>query len=220
MSHGLWNLRISWDLNKPGVFPPLQDDYESIWNVVAFFVAFVCCACQVREVPTLTTHTHTRRNETQPGGTPLTLSLMSTVPPVPVPLGSEETQSLGPVGGCPPLQPLPVWPEKPVAADIPRFSGLPLHRPHPHPQTSGQKQRLRGVSGGGLLPCREKGDLNLSCCLNFQRHQQVRLQSCQFFSDSVHVTSGVSKENPVASASQSPFNNSKDRFWIGWVLPS
>uniref|UniRef100_H3D5C0 SEC22 homolog C, vesicle trafficking protein n=1 Tax=Tetraodon nigroviridis TaxID=99883 RepID=H3D5C0_TETNG len=23
-----------------------QDDYESIWNVVAFFVAFVCCACQ------------------------------------------------------------------------------------------------------------------------------------------------------------------------------
>lgn len=119
-----------------------QDDYEGIWNVVAFLVAFVCCACQVKEVLTLN---HTRPTETQPGGSRLTLSLVSTVPPVPVPLGSEETQSLGPVDGRPPLQPLLVWPEEPVAADVPHFSRLPLHRPHPHPEASGQKQRLRGV---------------------------------------------------------------------------
>lgn len=77
------------------------------------------------------------------------LLTVSTVPPVPVPLGSEETQSLLPVDGCPPLQPLPVWPEEPVAADVPHFSRLPLHRPHRHSEASGQKQRLRGVSSGG-----------------------------------------------------------------------
>lgn len=25
-----------------------QDDYEGIWNVVAFLLAFVCCVCQVQ----------------------------------------------------------------------------------------------------------------------------------------------------------------------------
>lgn len=36
-----------------------QDDYEGIWNVVAFFVAFVCCVCQVkiRHHPYLTRQT-------------------------------------------------------------------------------------------------------------------------------------------------------------------
>lgn len=110
---------------------------------------------------------HTRQTETQPGGTHLTLSLVSTVPPVPVPLGSEETQSLRPVDGCPPLQPLPVWPEEPVAADVPHFSRLPLHRPHPHPETSGQEQRLRGVSSGGLVTCRENRELILFCLFEF-----------------------------------------------------
>lgn len=110
---------------------------------------------------------HTRQTETQPGGTHLTLSLVSTVPPVPVPLGSEETQSLRPVDGCPPLQPLPVWPEEPVAADVPHFSRLPLHHPHPHPETSGQEQRLRGVSSGGLVTCRENRELILFCLFEF-----------------------------------------------------
>lgn len=29
-------------------FPHLQDDYEGVWNVAAFFVAFVCCVFQVK----------------------------------------------------------------------------------------------------------------------------------------------------------------------------
>lgn len=110
---------------------------------------------------------HARQTETQPGGTHLTLSLVSTVSPVPVPLSSEETQSLLPVDGCPPLQPLPVWPEELVAADVSHFSRLPLHLPHPHPETSGQKQRLRGLSSGGLVTCRENRDLFLFCLFEF-----------------------------------------------------
>lgn len=51
---------------------------------------------------------HALQTETQPGGTLLTLSLVSTVPSVPVPLGSEEAQSLRPVDGHRPVQPLSV----------------------------------------------------------------------------------------------------------------
>lgn len=28
----------------------LQDDYDSLWNVLAFLVAFVCCVCQVKSL--------------------------------------------------------------------------------------------------------------------------------------------------------------------------
>lgn len=123
-----------------------------------------CGICLLRLSGKRSQHSnHTRQTETQPGGTHPTLSLLSTVPPVPVPLDSEETQSLRAVDGRPPLQPLPVWPEEPVAADVPHFSRLPLHRPHPHPETSGQKQRLRGVSRGGLLTCRGNRSYSSLC---------------------------------------------------------
>lgn len=144
---------------------------------------------------------HMWQSGTQPGGTHLTLLLVSTVPPVPVPLGSEETESLRPVDGCPPLQPLPVWPEEPVAADVPHFCRLPLRRPQPHPETSGQKQRLWGVSSGGLLACTENTDHALLCLFEFTNAPAAPFVSWPFISDSVDVTSTFSKEYPAESAS-------------------
>lgn len=67
-------------------------------------------------------------------------SLLSTVPPLPVPLSSEETQVRHSVERDRPMQPLPAWPEERVAADLPHFSRLPLHPPHPHPKTPRQNQ--------------------------------------------------------------------------------
>lgn len=31
----------------------LQDDYDGLWNVVAFLLAFLCCVCQVNCITTL-----------------------------------------------------------------------------------------------------------------------------------------------------------------------
>lgn len=67
-------------------------------------------------------------------------SRLSTVPPLPVPLSSEETQVRHSVECDRPMQPLPAWPEERVAADLPHFSRLPLHPPHPHPKTPRQNQ--------------------------------------------------------------------------------
>lgn len=62
------------------------------------------------------------------------------VPPVPVPFISKETQVLHSVECDRPMQPLLAWHEKCVAADLPHFCRLPLHLPHPHPQTPRQNQ--------------------------------------------------------------------------------
>ncbi len=67
-------------------------------------------------------------------------SLVPAVPPLPVPLISEETQVLHSVECDHPMQLLPAWPEERVAADLPHFSRLPLHLPHPHSQTPRQNQ--------------------------------------------------------------------------------
>lgn len=64
--------------------------------------------------------------------------LCVSVPPIPVPLISEETQVLCSVECNRPMQPLPARPEERVAADLPNFSRLPLHPPHPHAQTPRQ----------------------------------------------------------------------------------
>lgn len=48
-------LRTDCYWNKHGVFLHSQDDYEGLWNVVAFFVAFVCCVCQVKYITILIT---------------------------------------------------------------------------------------------------------------------------------------------------------------------
>ena len=65
---------------------------------------------------------------------------MFAVPPLPVPLLSEETQVLRSAECDRPMQPLPARPEEPVAAALPHLSGLHLHPPHPPPQTHRQKQ--------------------------------------------------------------------------------
>lgn len=76
-------------------------------------------------------------------------SLVSTVPPLPVPLVPEETQVPHSAECHRPMQPLPARPEERVAADLPHFGRRALHPPHQHPQTPGQDRWLRGLRGGG-----------------------------------------------------------------------
>ncbi|KAM7390437.1 hypothetical protein PAMA_008545 [Pampus argenteus] len=107
-----------------------QDDYEGIWNVVAFLLAFVCCVFQVNVVhifkhPLKLCWTLVHANDFS----------VSIVPPVPFPLISKETQVLHSVECDRPMQLLPAWHEKCVAADISHFCRLSLHPPHPYPQT-------------------------------------------------------------------------------------
>lgn len=45
-------------LNVGYVFLFLQDDYDGLWNVVAFLVAFMCCVCQVARFLCKTTKHH------------------------------------------------------------------------------------------------------------------------------------------------------------------
>lgn len=65
---------------------------------------------------------------------------MPTVPPLFVPLISEETEVLHSVECNHPMQLVPARHEEYVAADLPHFSCLPLERPHPHPQTPRQTE--------------------------------------------------------------------------------
>lgn len=63
---------------------------------------------------------------------------VSTVPPLPVPLLPEETEVLHPVECHCPMQLVPARLKECVAADFPHLCRLPLHRPHPQPQTPRQ----------------------------------------------------------------------------------
>lgn len=128
-----------------------QDDYEGVWNVAAFLLAFVCCVFQVNVAHIF--NTQLLRNETHK------LSLTCdpfAVPPVPVPFASEETQVLHSVGCDRLIQRLPAWLEKCVAAYLPHFCRLPLHPPHPHPQTPRHNHGLWSLRSTGqcaaLLP--------------------------------------------------------------------
>lgn len=136
-----------------------QDDYEGVWNVVAFLLAFVCCVLQVKFTFSLQTEIHPSPTLSDSMST----TSVSTVPPLPVPFFSEEAQVLHSVDCDCPMQPLPARPEEPLAADLPHVSFLPLHHPHPHPQTPRQNQWLRGLRSRGhftplhhsqLLQCR------------------------------------------------------------------
>lgn len=62
------------------------------------------------------------------------------MPPLPVPLVSEEAEVLPPFERNRPMQLVPVWHAERMAAPLPHFRRLPLHLPHPHSQTPAQNR--------------------------------------------------------------------------------
>ncbi|XP_028333118.1 vesicle-trafficking protein SEC22c isoform X1 [Gouania willdenowi] len=111
-----------------------QDDYEAIWNVGAFLLAFVCCVFQVKNQWTLHHQEFSVTRE----------SLMfipvrpSVVPPLPFPLVAKESEVLRSPQQHRPMQPVPARIKERVATHFPHFRRLPFHRPHRDSQTPGQ----------------------------------------------------------------------------------
>uniref|UniRef100_A0A3Q2PFA3 SEC22 homolog C, vesicle trafficking protein n=1 Tax=Fundulus heteroclitus TaxID=8078 RepID=A0A3Q2PFA3_FUNHE len=128
-----------------------QDDSEATWKVAAFFIAFLCCSLQVTSGSRVNTAT---RFKQQSPHAKLRLTRLpvadSVVPPVPVPLVSEEAEVLPPFGRHRPLQLAPARREEHVAAPLPRLRRLPLHLAHAHSQTPAQNRRLRRLRSSEL----------------------------------------------------------------------
>lgn len=127
-----------------------QDDYESIWNVVAFLLAFACCVFQVNS----SSHSSLTLDCKQKyAAVHLSLTLLrvnrSVVPPLPFPLICEETEVLHSVKCDRPMQLAPARLEKRVAAPLPRFRCLLVYRAHPDSQSSRQNQRLWRLRSAG-----------------------------------------------------------------------
>lgn len=129
----------------------LQDDYDGLWNVVAFLFAFLCCVCQVNYINIL--HVASKMMHLQylmfsfiaSSNTPfklISVSLSHTVSSVLVPYLPEEAEILYSPDYHHLMQCISLWPEEHLAAGLPHVRGLPLHAAHPPPQTSGQDHGL------------------------------------------------------------------------------